>query len=68
VSGTALTVKNLGGKTVTVHLGTDATITRSTTITAAALATGSTVSVDGTTGTDGSVTATAVTTRSTTAN
>jgi hypothetical protein len=65
VSGTTLTVKNLGGKTVIVHLGTDATITKSTTLTASALIAGTTVSVDGTTGSDGSITATAVTTRST---
>jgi hypothetical protein len=58
VSGQTLVVKNLGGKSVTVHLSSTTTVTTSW---GAALKAGQTVSVTGPSATDGSVTATAVT-------
>lgn len=58
VSGQTLVVKNLGGKSVTVHLSS---ATKVTTSWGAALKANQTVSVAGTSATDGSVTATAIT-------
>jgi len=64
VTGDTLIVKNLGGVTITVHLGSGVTVTRSSTEDASHLTADTTVSVAGTTGADGSVTATGITARS----
>jgi len=63
VSGTHVTVKDLGGKTHDVQTTTATTVTRSQTQTLSSLTTGTQVSVTGTTATDGTVTATAITAR-----
>jgi hypothetical protein len=63
VSGTDVTVKDLGGKTHTIHTSTTTTVTRSQTQTLSSLTTGTQVNVTGTTATDGTVTATAITAR-----
>ncbi|HEY4992698.1 MAG TPA: hypothetical protein VII33_11515 [Nakamurella sp.] len=65
ISGSTLTVRNFGGKTVIVHLPAGTTVSRTTSVPLSTLVAGSTVTVAGTTGSDGSVTATAVTTRGT---
>jgi hypothetical protein len=61
VSGTDVTVKDLGGKTHDVHTTTTTTVTRSQTQTLSSLAAGTQVTVTGSTATDGTVTATAIT-------
>ena len=61
VSGTHVTVKDLGGKTHDVQTTTATTVTRSQTQTVSSLAAGTQVTVTGSTGTDGKVTATAIT-------
>ena len=61
VSGTHVTVKDLGGKTHDVQTTTATTVTRSQTQSLASLAAGTQVTVTGSTGTDGTVTATAIT-------
>lgn len=58
VQGRTLTVRNLGGRTITVH--TSATTAVSGAASLAALTAGQNVAVDGSTAADGSVTATAV--------
>ena len=67
VTANSLTVKNLGGKTVTVHLSAATTVTAAWSGPGAtpALRAGQTVTVAGTTAADGSVTATSVTNRGT---
>lgn len=64
MSGSSLTVKNLGGKSVNVKIPEGATITLVAGKTLTTLKTGATVSVAGTTAADGTVTATSVTVRS----
>jgi len=61
VSGTHVTVKDLGGKTHDVQTTTSTTVTRSQTQSLSSLAAGTQVTVTGSTGTDGTVTATAIT-------
>jgi len=61
VTGTDVTVKDLGGKTHDVHTTTTTTVTRSQTQTLSSLAAGTQVTVTGSTATDGTVTATAIT-------
>lgn len=61
VSGTDVTVKDLGGKTHNVHTTTTTTVTRSQTQTLSSLPAGTQVTVTGSTATDGTVTATAIT-------
>ena len=61
VSGTHVTVKDLGGKTHDVQTTTATTVTRSQTQSLSSLAAGTHVTVTGSTGTDGTVTATAIT-------
>ncbi len=61
VSGTHVTVKDLGGKTHDVQTTTNTTVTRSQTQALSALAAGTQVTVNGSTATDGTVTATAIT-------
>ena len=63
VSGTHVTVKDLGGKTHDVQTTTTTTVTRSQTQTQtlSSLTAGTQVSITGTTATDGTVTATAIT-------
>ena len=63
VSGTTVTVRNFGGKLVTVTVPDGVTLTSATTVPLSALKAGSTISVVGTTAADGKVTASAVTTR-----
>jgi hypothetical protein len=63
VSGTTVTVKNLGGKTVTVKVPAATAISLSSTLSLTGLKAGTTISVVGTTAADGSVTASAVTAR-----
>jgi hypothetical protein len=63
LSGSSLTVKNLGGKSVKVKIPAGATITVVAGKKLTTLKTGATVSVAGTTATDGTVTATAITVR-----
>jgi len=65
VSGNTVTVRNFGGKLITVSVPEGTSITAATTVSLAALKPGSTVSVVGTAAADGTVTATAVTTRPT---
>lgn len=64
ISGSSLTVKNLGGKSVQVTVPAGATITLVAGKTLTTLKTGATVSVAGKTAADGTVTATSVTVRS----
>jgi hypothetical protein len=64
LSGSALTVKNLGGKSVKVTVPEGATVTLVAGKSLTTLKTGATVSVAGTTATDGTVTATSITVRS----
>jgi hypothetical protein len=64
LSGTSLTVKNLGGKSVPVTVKEGATITLVAGKTLTTLKTGATVSVVGTAAADGKVTATSITVRS----
>lgn len=63
VDGTAVTVKDLGGTEHVVRLAKDATVTRSTTISASDLTAGETVAVSGSTTDDGSVDATGIVAR-----
>ena len=63
VSGTTVTVRNFGGKLVTVTVPEGTTVTSATTVPLSALKPGSTISVVGTTSADGKVTASALTTR-----
>ena len=64
LSGTSLTVKNLGGKSVNVKVPEGATITLVAGKSLTTLKTGATVSVSGTTAANGTVTATSITVRS----
>lgn len=64
LSGSSLTVKNLGGKSVKVKVPEGATITLVAGKSLTALKIGSTVNVAGKTATDGTVTATIITVRS----
>jgi hypothetical protein len=64
LSGSSLTVKNLGGKSVKVTVPSGATITLVAGKSLTMLKTGATVSVAGTTAADGTVTATSITIRS----
>jgi hypothetical protein len=64
MSGSSLTVKNLGGKSVKVKVPEGASITLVAGKTLTTLKVGATVSVAGTTAADGTVTATSVTVRS----
>jgi hypothetical protein len=64
LSGSRLTVKNLGGKSVKVKVPEGATITLVAGKSLTALKVGATVSVAGKSGADGTVTATAITVRS----
>jgi hypothetical protein len=63
VSGTDVTVQDLGGTKHIVHTTKTTTVTRSTTVRLSDLSAGVTVRVDGTTASDGAITATTVTTR-----
>jgi len=65
VSGTTVTVRNFGGKLITISVPEGTSITSATSVPLSALKPGSTVSVVGTAAADGKVTATAVTTRPT---
>jgi len=63
VSGSDVTVKDLGGTTHVVHTSSSTTVTISQQSSVGALPVGSTVSIDGTKAADGSVTASSVTSR-----
>lgn len=63
VDGTTITVKNLGGETVTVTVPEGTKITTSQTISLGELTPGTTITVTGTKNDDGDVTASAVTAR-----
>jgi len=65
VSGTTVTVRNFGGKLITVTVPEGTSVTSATSVPLSAVKPGSTVSVIGTAAADGKVTATAVTTRPT---
>ena len=63
VSGTTVTVKNFGGKTIKVTVPADTAITLSTALKLTGLKAGTSISIVGTTAADGSVTASSVTAR-----
>ena len=65
VSGTTVTVRNFGGKLITVSVPEGTSITSATSVPLSAVKPGTTVSVVGTSAANGKVTATAVTTRPT---
>jgi len=64
-SGTTVTVRNFGGKLITVSVPEGTSITSATSVPLSAVKPGTTVSVVGTSAANGKVTATAVTTRPT---
>ena len=64
ISGNTLVVKDLGGTTHTLTIGTGVTLSTSTPFTATSLKPGEAVTVDGTTGTTGASTVTTVVRRS----